>query len=858
MINKILYIFLAMAIAALPLPGQSLGTAGTVQGTVKDPSGAVIAGASVTLENEITNYLRTVTTDKEGHFIFTNIPPNQYHLLAKAEGFQSTHDHVTIRSKVPVELDIAMKLASQKTEVTVHAEGALVENDPTAHNDISHAILDKLPQAGMAAGLSDIITKGTPGVVADANGFFHALGDHAQMSFSVDNEPISDQQGYIFSTQLPSNVIESMETIFGGVPAEYGDKTSLVINAFTRSGLGGGTHGIFTAQYGSFGTVGENFTFSQGNKKVGNFAAVNSIRSGRFLDTPEFLPKHDVGNNINLFDRLDYQPAAKDTLHLNLFFARSWFQIPNTNDQQTSSQDQRQQVISYNIAPGWVRVINSHTVFTLNPYFRQDRVHFYPSADLFTDQPATMTQIRRLTNWGVKSDLAINKGRHNIKTGVQISFTPLQEQFQLGLTDPAYNPVCLTGNGTAVLDPSLHDPGQCSVHGYVANPNFAPGVLAYDLTRDGTYFNFDAKKTIKQQALFFQDAITIRRLILSVGLRFDHYDGLSKATSLQPRLGLSYQLSKVGTVLRGSYTRSLETPFNENLLLSSSTGQGGLAQNAFNAYGSFPLQPGYRNQFNIGLQQGFGRFLVLDGDHFWKFTRNTFDLDTLFGTSVIFPIEWNKSKMDGFSLRLSMPETRGWTAYSLFGHTRARVFGPENGGLIFNAPLLGTVGRIDHDQAFQNTTHIQCQLHKGLPWIAATYRYDSGIVAGAVPDLESLLALTANEQTTIGFYMDGRYATLDTPKREYKGGQWGTRLINIPLSGTQNDDTNPARIKPRHLLDLGVGTNNLFHTEHLRWTLRFTAVNVTNREALYNFLSTCSGTHFVAPRSYRIELGFAF
>jgi hypothetical protein len=179
---------------------------------------------------------------------------------------------------------------------------------------------------------------------------------------------------------------------------------------------------------------------------------------------------------------------------------------------------------------------------------------------------------------------------------------------------------------------------------------------------------------------------------------------------VEPRLGLSYRLGKTETVLRASYSRSLETPFNENLLLSSSTGQGGLAQNVFNAYGSFPLQPGRRNQFNLGFQQGFGLYFVFDGDYFWKYTRNAYDLDTLFGTSIIFPIEWNKSKMDGFSARLSMAQSHGWAAYTLLGHTRGRIFGPEVGGLLFNAPLPNTVGRVDHDQAFQNTTHVQYQL----------------------------------------------------------------------------------------------------------------------------------------------------
>ncbi len=53
--------------------------------------------------------------------------------------------------------------------------------------------------------------------------------------------------------------------------------------------------------------------------------------------------------------------------------------------------------------------------------------------------------------------------------------------------------------------------------------------------------------------------------------------------------------------------------------------------------------------------------------------------------------------------------------------------------------------------------------------------------------------------------------------------------------GTEDDDHNPPRIAPRHLFDLSVGTDNLFHTDRTRVTLRLTAINLTNREALYNF-----------------------
>src|SRR5207237_6404615 len=92
----------------------------------------------------------------------------------------------------------------------------------------------------------------TPGVAADSNGFFHPLGDHAQVSYVIDGQPISDQRNKVFSTSIPANAIQSMELVTGSPAAEYGDKTSLVINATTRSGLGQKPAGSFAVNRGSF------------------------------------------------------------------------------------------------------------------------------------------------------------------------------------------------------------------------------------------------------------------------------------------------------------------------------------------------------------------------------------------------------------------------------------------------------------------------------------------------------------------------------------------------------------------------------------------------------------------------------
>jgi outer membrane receptor protein involved in Fe transport len=818
---------------SMGLFAQSVGTAGTVQGSVVDPTGAVIPTASVALENEFTQYKQSKTTDDSGRFQFTNIPPGQYHLIVSAAGFNSSHTDIAVRSKVPAELKITLGLGTRSETVQVRADTP-VDTVPVSHSTIDEGVFSKLPTTTIASGLSDIITMATPGVVADSNGFFHSLGDHAQMSFSVDNQPITDQQGYLFSTQLPPNAIQSLDAIFGAPPAEYGDKTSLVITAITRSGLGQNKpHGDFTTQYGSFGTVGQSASLAFGNNKLGNFAALNWTRSGRFLDTPEFRPFHDIGNNENIFERLDYQPSHADALHLNLFFAHNWFQVPNTYDQQSSGQDQRQQVRSVNIAPGWVHTISTSALLTVNPYYRQDLVGYYPSASYLSDQPATMRQNRRLTNFGIKADLSYAKGRHNLKVGTEIRQTNLLEDFQLGITDPTY-PDFLDDSG-----------------------NLLPGLVPYDLTQPGgKLFQFHQGAQIKEQAFFGQDTITLGKFTVNAGLRFDRYDGLSYATLWQPRVGISYQVHP-GTVLRISYSRSLETPFNENLVLSSATGVGGLATNVFGAYAGVPLQAGRRHQFNAGFQQGFGRKFVLDADYFWKYTHNAYDLDTLLTTALIFPIEWRKSKMDGFSIKLTMAETKGFSLFTTLGHTRARIFGPETGGVIFSAPTDVIVARIDHDQALQSTTHFQYQLPKRLPWVGLTWRYDSGITAGGVPDLASLLGLTPDEQQMIGFYCGSRVATIANPITSCNS-NYGAKLVNIPAAGTENDDKNPPRVRPRHLLDLGIGSDDLFHTEKVKWTGRFTVLNLTDKVAMYNFLSTCSGTHFVSPRTFRGEFGVRF
>ena len=216
------------------------------------------------------------------------------------------------------------------------------------------------------------------------------------------------------------------------------------------------------------------------------------------------------------------------------------------------------------------------------------------------------------------------------------------------------------------------------------------------------------------------------------------------------------------------------------------------------------------------------------------------------------------SKIDGVSARATFTPIHGFSAYAILGHTRARFFGPESGGILFNSPLDTSVFRIDHDEALETTANLRYQKKKDGPWASLTWRYDSGEVAGAVPDLASTYMLTGDEQASIGFHCGSTYATLTSPITSCAGGNAAANLVIIPKAGTENDDTNPPRVAPRNLFDVGIGDDNIFHTERVRYRVQLTAVNVTNVVAVYNFLSTFSGTHFVSPRSYTLELGMVW
>jgi len=205
-------------------------------------------------------------------------------------------------------------------------------------------------------------------------------------------------------------------------------------------------------------------------------------------------------------------------------------------------------------------------------------------------------------------------------------------------------------------------------------------LLPFDLTRGGNLFGFRGHADVKEVGLYVQDTITAGNWSFNVGLRGDIYRGIeSNDNQVEPRLGVAYNIKPTNTVLRVSYARVMETPFNENLVVGSLGDPTGVFSSVLGQPG--PIRPGQRNEFHAGLQQAFGRFLVIDGDYLWKYTHNAYDFGVLFNTPITFPIAWDRSKISGFSIRASVPNYHGLTAFVVMSGVNSRFFNPQVGGL---------------------------------------------------------------------------------------------------------------------------------------------------------------------------------
>lgn len=776
---------------------------GSVQGTVQDPTGAIVSGANVTITQAVTGYNQTAKTDAEGNFRLVNIPFNTYSLRVEAAGFQSGTQEIDVESAAPLNANFNLLVGAANATVDVTSEmgSALIESDKTSSDtDISQTLLERPVGASPSRGIESIVAS-VPGFAPDDNGRLHPRGSESQVQYVIDGVPITDNLSAIFSTSLDARTLRTVEVLTGGIPAEFGDKLAGVVNVNTRSGLEQPTNGGITLSGGSFSTGEIGADFSTRTKKLGFLANVSANTTRRFLDPPTVENYNNSGRTAKGFFRFDYRFDDKNSIRGTLLIGGSNFRVPNRLAQEINEQDQRQRNRDNSAFISYERVF-SPTVFGQFSFFNR-----YGNAELTSNArstPVAAFQNRTLQNTGGIIGISVIKGKNTFKFGGQLTVTPVRENFSFYPTEPFAD--LIDENGNSVPNP---------VNNFTAAHPFV-----FNGRRTGRIFSFYAQDKFSPFKNFTIDA----------GIRYDNYRLIIKDNGFSPRLGIAYYIPQTGTTLRASYNRLFQMPPSENLLLASSAEAAALSPLAVlqNQSGVQPILPDKQNVFEVGAQQQVTKYLRLNLTAYQKRITNFGDKDQFFDTGVIFPIAISKGRVTGEELRLETAEIKGLSGFLSYANARAYGVTPINGGLFLgeSAATLNNPGlrfANDHDQ--RNSAQFQINYTHRRSGIYTIFggRYDSGYPTDVEPGT-TLAEFTAN-----GF--DPRlYRKIDFER---------------------------GRVRPRTVFNLSIGAD-LLRKERTSLNVQLDVQNLANKLFLYNFESVFSGTHIGFPRIISGRIGLRF
>lgn len=775
---------------------------GSLQGVVKDPNGALVPEAKVTVTQPVTGYHQTVQTDAQGTFKLVNIPFNTYKVRAEAAGFQPLEQSVDLETTIPVNLDLALSLDQASAVVTVSTNaGAMIETDRTSSDtDLNQTILERPLGAAPSRAIETMVAS-TPGFVTDDNGRMHPRGSESQVQFVIDGVPVTDNMSAIFSTSVDARTLRTVEVLTGGIPAEFGDKLAGVISVNTRSGLEGPTQGGVSFSGGSFSTGEVAADFSTHTKKLGFLTNVSASTSQRYLDSPTLDNFHDFGRTGKAFFRLDYQFNTNNTIRGVFNFGGSNFQVPNRVVQELAGQDQRQHLRDSSQNISFQHIFSPNTVAQLSFFHRQSNAKLLSNP---SSTPVVAEQDRTLQNYGGIGSLALTRGSHNIKFGGQFTITPIHEHFTFYPSTPF--PDLEDEDGNVFPNP---------VNNFTAS----------------SPFTFNGSNTGRTLSAYIQDRFTVmKNLTLDLGVRYDHYELLIIENAVSPRLSVAYYIPKTKTTLRASYNRLFQPPPAENLLLASSAEAAAISPIAVlrGITTIDPILPDKQHTFEGGVQQLLSNYLRLNLTVYQKRIQNFSDKDQFFETGVIFPITISSGRVTGEEVRLESTDIHGFHGFVSYANARAFGVTPINGGLFLGEDpqdlfLSGFRFANDHDQRNEAQFQLSYNHRKSGLYAIFNGRYDSGVPADVEP------GTTLTEFTTQGF--DPRlYSELDFQR---------------------------GRVRQRMVLDFSVGAD-LMQKERVSMNLQFDVQNLTNELFLYNFESVFSGTHVGYPRLFSGKLSLRF
>ena len=673
----VLFILMAGMVYADP------GATDKIQGMIKDALGRPLAGASLTLKAPDETVMGKAQSDAGGNFVFSNVTPGTYAVLAEKPGFQASTAIVTVEAGTIA--TTTLTLAAQKAlEMSVvaqrlnQARNSLSPKTGGSVYNFSQKDVAALPE-GDNTSFNQVLLQ-APGVANDSFGQLHIRGDHANIQYRLDGvilpEGISG-----FGQALDTRFADRIDLLTGALPAEYGLREAGVIEIQPKANME--TGGSIDLYGGSHDTVQPSFEFGGSQGKLTYFATGSYLGDDLGIEnpTPSHDAIHDHTDQVKGFGYLSYLLSPITRLSLMFGSYDGWFQIPNNPGQaplnpgfpagagvpggfNTAALNERQYETNRYGIVALQSSIGSDFDYQLSYVTHYTSVHFTPDpiGDLAINGVASDIYRSSFSN-GLQGD---GSYRLNDAHTLRMGFFGSHETIKSDNTSTVF-PVDAAGN-----------------------PSGPAETITDDNPKNG---NIIASVYLQDEWKLFE------KLTVNYGLRYDEVSAFVNASQLSPRLGLVYKVMP-DTTLHAGYARYFTPPPTElvlNKTLSLFTGTSNAALSQLNS----PVEPERSHYFDAGVTQKITSGLNVGVDGFYKIVTDLID-EGQFGQALIFtPFNYSKGRIYGVELTGNY-RSGNFAAYGNFASTTSLAKEVASGQFNFEQDELNYIAthwvHTDHDQ----------------------------------------------------------------------------------------------------------------------------------------------------------------
>jgi hypothetical protein len=294
-------------------------TSGGIEGKVTDKSGAIMPGVTLELRSPNLQGTKTDVSDANGQFRFNLLPPGNYSLTATLSGFSPVQQQgIIVQLAHTVTLDVRMSPVTTET-ITVTAAAPVVDvKSTTTGQNMTTQTMQSLPIGRNFVAASAV----APGVQADATGPTVYGSSGAENSYIIDGLNTTSLRSGLQGKQAPVEFIQEVDTMTGGLPAEYGRMTGGTINAITKSGGNTYTGDVFGYDAAK-ALRSDNKTFTERPGTAGSAADTKQI-----LDLGGDLGGYFVKDRIWFFGAYDHQNRTNTSTRINAPLNLANYQLP--------------------------------------------------------------------------------------------------------------------------------------------------------------------------------------------------------------------------------------------------------------------------------------------------------------------------------------------------------------------------------------------------------------------------------------------------------------------------------------------------------------------------------------------------